>query len=155
VQVLDFMRLEWSDVFHDDERFRDRLFDDPDAVHFVRAAGRLLVSHAQVLAVRLEVDGGPLRIGGVAGVMTYPQFRGEGHASALMRAAATHIAEAGFDLGMLFTDRATVPFYDRLGWAPLEEGRVVVDGAPHGDDVVMILGDVAALPTVLRLDWTW
>src|SRR4029077_17259151 len=46
IQVLDFMRLEWSDAFEGDERFRDRLFDDADAVHFVRAAGRLLVSHA-------------------------------------------------------------------------------------------------------------
>lgn len=155
LQVLDFMRLEWSDVFEGDERFRDRLFDEADAVHFVRTAGGLLVSHVQVQAVDLAVDGRPLLIGGVAGVMTYPQFRGEGHASALMRLATTHIADAGFDLGMLFTDRETIPFYDRLGWAVLPEGRVLVGGAPQGDDVVMTVDDTAPLPPVLRLDWSW
>ena len=72
--------------------------------------------------------------GGVSGVLTYPQFRGQGHASALMRRAAAHIEEKRLDLGMLFCDKETEPFYNALGWQALEPGRVVVkdDGGRTG-----------------------
>jgi GNAT superfamily N-acetyltransferase len=102
------------------------------------------------------IEAGDLRLGGVSGVLTYPQFRGQGHASALMRRAAEHIEQERLDLGMLFCDRETEPFYDALGWQALEDGRVVVE--EHGgepEDLVMVLGDPARLPDVVRLDWSW
>lgn len=154
VQLLAFMRMAWGDAFRGDDRFRDRLWEDPDAMHFVHEVGSLLVSHVMVLPVALEVDAKPLLIGGVASVMTYPQFRGDGHGSAVMRIAGAFIQEGAFDLGMLFCDPETVPFYERLGWRTLAVGRIRVNGVVS-DDTVMTYGSTTSLPAVLDLDWSW
>jgi ribosomal protein S18 acetylase RimI-like enzyme len=155
VQVLAFARILWGDGFTGEERFRDRMHDEPEAMHFVRTVGALLVSHVQVFPVATqEKQGRAMRIGAVGGVMTYPQFRREGHASALMRNAGTHIREGEFDLGILFCDHENEAFYRALGWQSLPPGRVIVEGrAP--DDPIMALGEVSALPPVLRLDDGW
>ena len=131
------------------------MHDEPDTVHFVRTAGVLLISHVQVMPVVIEpMPGRSLSIGAVGGVMTYPQFRREGHASALMEKAGGHIRESGADLGMLFCDAENVPFYSALGWRPLGPGSVTVDGRVT-DDTVMTLGDASVLPPVLRLNNSW
>jgi predicted N-acetyltransferase YhbS len=152
IQVLAFLRMEWGESFRGDDRFRDRLWDG--TTHFVRAAGNVLVSHAMVIPIELERAGRHLRIGGVASVLTYPEFRGEGHGAAVVRAASGYIRTHDFDVGMLFCDPDTAPFYGRFGWATLETGRVTVGGSPP-EDLVMILGDGSALPDVLALDWSW
>jgi hypothetical protein len=72
-----------------------------------------------------------------------------------MRRAAEHIEEKRLDLGMLFCDNETEPFYNALGWQALEPGRVVVEDDGEPEDLVMILGDRARLPDVLPLDWSW
>ena len=155
-QALDFMRVEWSDGFTEEDRFRSRLHEvSEETVHFLRVAGDLLVSHVQVIPIEVHGRDRDLAIGGVSGVLTYPQFRGEGHATALLRAAAEHIDRQGFDLGMLFCGPEMIPFYERLGWRALPEGRVLVGGADLREDLVMVLGDEAALPDVLDLAWSW
>jgi GNAT superfamily N-acetyltransferase len=158
IQVLAFMRIVWDDNgFEGDERFRTRLWRDDRALHFVRTDGDLLVSHAQILVPNLVHDGHPLRIAGVGGVMTYPQFRGEGHGTAVMRRATDHIlADRSFDLGMLFCSTENVSFYERFGWSVVPDDRVVV-GPPDEpeDDLVMTLGDMTGLPATLRLDQSW
>jgi GNAT superfamily N-acetyltransferase len=154
-QVFDFTRIVWSDGFTEEDRLRQHLHDTPDAVRFVRIAGDLLVSHVAVIPVSVPGRDGPVLIGGVSGVMTYPQFRGEGHATALMGRAAEHLERSAADLGMLFCSAANVPFYERLGWRPLERGRVLVGGSTPGDDVVMVIGGDAPLPDVLELEWSW
>jgi ribosomal protein S18 acetylase RimI-like enzyme len=83
---------------------------------------------------------------GVSSVMTYPAFRGEGHSSALLRRAASHIEASGMDFGMLFCDEHNVSFYERLGWQVLDRGRVRVREDPDGDDHQMVLGDDHLLP---------
>ena len=156
IQVLAFMRLTWGEaLFCGQDRFRDRLSeDDPPSTHFVRVAGNLLVSHAEVLEIdAARRDGRRLRIGGVAGVMTYPPFRRQGHASAVLRRIADHI-RANADIGLLFTDDEYEPFYRRLGWRRVNASSVLVRGR-QPDDLVMSLGDLAALPNVLRLELQW
>jgi GNAT superfamily N-acetyltransferase len=153
IQVLAFVRIVWPDALVGDERFRSRMWDVPPPTHFVRSVGDLLVSHAQVFDLEFAGDEGTVRIGGVGAVMTYPQFRREGHGSAVMRRAAEHI-EAVDDVGVLFCAESNVPFYSGLGWSRLEPGRVVVRGAMP-DDVVMAIGDPDRVPTPLRLDWSW
>ena len=59
-----------------------------------------------------------------------------------MRRAAGHIEEQRLDLGMLFCDKETEPFYNALGWQALEPGRVIVeDDGGEPEDLVMILGE--------------
>jgi predicted acetyltransferase len=155
-QVFDFGRIVWSDGLMPEDRFRERMHEVPeDTTHFLRAAGSLLVSHLQVIPI--EVDGRDRRllIGGVSSVMTYPAFRGEGHSSALLRRAAGHIEASGMDLGMLFCDDDNLPFYERLGWHPLEADRVLIQEDPESDDRVMVLGDDDLLPDQLTLEWSW
>jgi GNAT superfamily N-acetyltransferase len=156
-QVLDFGRIVWSDGFLAEDRFRDRMHEVPDDTqHLVRSAGSLLVSHVQVIPIELDGRDRRLRIGGVSSVMTYPPFRGEGHASRLLRRAAEHIAATGLELGMLFCGHDTVPFYARLGWHALEHGRVRVRHHPGGDDDdVMVLGRDELLPDRVTLEWSW
>jgi len=157
IQVLAFMRIVWGDGFQGDERFRTRLWEDDRAVHFVRAVGDLLVSHAQIVVPEVSHDGRALRIAGVGGVMTYPQFRDEGHGTAVMRRTTGYIlADASFDVGMLFCAPENVSFYERFGWSTLPAGRVRV-GPPDEpeDDLIMTVGDATVLPDVLRLDWSW
>lgn len=155
-QVLDFGRIVWADGFMIEDLFRERIHEVPgDTTHFVRSAGSLLVSHVQVIPVDIEGRDGRLVIGGVSSVLTYPPFRGEGHASALLRRAAEHIENAGLHLGMLFCDEDTVPFYERLGWHLLEPDRVRVRDHSDGDDVVMVLGDDGLLADQVTLEWSW
>jgi GNAT superfamily N-acetyltransferase len=156
IQVLAFMRIVWGEDWSVEDRSRTRLWRDDHAVHFVRADDDLLVSHAQIVVPDLERDGRRLRIAGVGGVMTYPQFRGEGHGTAVMRRTTDHIRiDASFDVGMLFCEPDVIPFYERFGWTTLPANRVI-QLAPGGpEDVVMTVGDATVLPDVLRLDWSW
>jgi GNAT superfamily N-acetyltransferase len=156
IQVLAFMRIVWGEDWSAEDRFRTRLWRDDRAVHFVRADGNLLVSHAQIVVPDLERAGRPLRIAGVGGVMTYPQFRGEGHGTAVMRRATDHIrTDPSFDVGMLFCDPDVIPFYERFGWMTLPGGRVIELEPGGPEDVVMTVGDATVLPDVLRLDGSW
>jgi GNAT superfamily N-acetyltransferase len=149
IQVLDFMRMEWTDLFRGDAQLRSTLWEGPDATHLVRVAGDLLVSHAEV--IRVPVD--DLTVGGLGGMLTYPQFRGEGHGRAILE-RANAVIRRETDLGMLFCDEDVVPFYRALGWEQLEQGRVDVEGEPAHDHV-MILGDGGRLADVVRLPWSW
>jgi predicted acetyltransferase len=155
-QALDFMRIVWADGFMTEDRFRERMHEVPDdTTHLVRVAESLLVSHLQVIPIPVGGRDRRLLIGGVSGVLTYPQFRGEGHASALLRSAAAHIDASDMDLGMLFCGVDVAPFYEALGWRALERGRVGVQEDPDSHDLVMVLGDEALLPDVLELEWSW
>jgi hypothetical protein len=156
IQVLAFMRLEWGDaLFSGEDRFRDRLWDDPSAVHFIRAAGDLLVSHAEVLTTSAAgSDGRSHLIAGVMGVITYPPFRGEGHASAVMRKVGEHILATDAEVGMLFTTHDLEAFYGPLGWRAAEAGQVLMRGRKP-DNLVMLFGDTSLLPSVVRLEFQW
>jgi len=153
LQVLAFGRIVWG-VNDGDDRFRERMLDLPDTMHFVRQAGSVLVSHVQVRVEHADGAERPLRIGGVGGVMTYPAFRGEGHATALMERVAAYLADDGFDLGMLFCDPETEPFYERLGWRAFPVERIRVAGDPPSEGV-MVLGDPRPLADVSYVAHQW
>jgi len=150
IQLWAFHRLVWG---VGGERFRTRSWDDPSPTHFVRAAGDLLISHVLVFPLSIEGRRGPLRVGCVGAVLTFPQFRREGHASELMRRAGQHIRETA-DVGMLFCDAVDAPFYERLDWGALAPGRALVKGEIP-DGVLMILGDDLIAPDPIRLPWVW
>ena len=151
IQLWAFFRLVWGENLRGDDRFRARSWDDPTPTHFVRAAGDLLVSHVLVFPLSIEGRRGELRVGCVGAVLTFPQFRREGHASQLMRRAAQHVRQTA-DVGMLFCDAVNAPFYERLDWTALPHGRVLVRGEIP-DGVLMILGDDLIVPDPIRLPW--
>jgi hypothetical protein len=153
IQLWAFARLVWGENRRGDARFRSRSWDDPPPTHFVRVAGDLLISHALVLPLRFQTNRGVLRVGGVAAVLTFPQFCGEDHASAVMRRAAEYIGQTA-DVGMLFCDVQDVPLYERLGWAALPRGRVLVKDQAQ-DGAVKILGEASVAPDPFRLDSSW
>ena len=78
-----------------------------------------------------------MKIGGVGGVKTYPQARGQGYASAALCCAITALHDdhrVAFSL--LVCQAHVMPFYTRLGWLPFA-GRLVVE-QPSGSIVFTV-----------------
>jgi predicted acetyltransferase len=88
-----------------------------DQARIVVDQGRI-VANLRVWDRLIRVRGAQLRVGGIGGVLTHPDFRRRGHARALMQDADIYMQRAGYDLGMLFTIIGT-PYYAGLGWTPI------------------------------------
>jgi GNAT superfamily N-acetyltransferase len=99
--------------------------------HFVgRAEGRP-VSHVGVLVHDVSVAGLPVRVGGVAAVVTIPEARGHGYATRTLREAMDYLRdERGAQFGFLFCIDRMIPFYRNMGWEKVTES-VMVD-QPRG-----------------------
>jgi GNAT superfamily N-acetyltransferase len=101
-----------------------------------------LVSHVEIVERTGTVDGEPVKLGGIGGVVTLPEWRGRGLATAaLARATALMRDELQVAFGLLICGQNMIPFYGRLGWHVVE-GPLVFD-QPDGkvvfDDVTMVL----------------
>lgn len=84
-----------------------RVYDDND----------LLVSYAGVLLRNARIDDRPVRIGGVGGVKTHPEFRRQGFAAAAMQQAAAFFREQpDVAFAQLVCDPKLLDYYGRLGW---------------------------------------
>jgi GNAT superfamily N-acetyltransferase len=114
----------------------DYEWSDVDWHVMLRVDGQL-VSHVEIVERTGTVDGRPVRLGGIGGVVTLPEWRGRGLATAgLERAAALMRDELQVAFGLLICDERTIPFYSRLGWQVVEgplmfdqpSGKVVFDG---------------------------
>lgn len=78
------------------------------------------VSHVGVLRHDVRVDGEPVPVAGLGGVITEPGFQGRGFAQALLREAVAFMSdELDADFGFLFCLPRLVPFYERMGWQRL------------------------------------
>ena len=94
---------------------------------FAHAELRVLVEDdAQGLACHVGLyrreatwDGRKVRIGGVGGVLTHPDFRRRGLASvALSAAIQTFKDERATDFALLFCEPHNIAFYGNRGWKP-------------------------------------
>jgi predicted acetyltransferase len=89
------------------------------------------------------VNGQPVKLGGIGGVTTLPEWRRRGLASiALQRAATFMREELHVEFGLLGCEREMAPFYGRLGWE-IADAPLVFD-QPSGkttfaDAVTMVL----------------
>jgi GNAT superfamily N-acetyltransferase len=163
-QAVTLMRSEWPSLFADGLRWIDRPFEpDVDPVHLVVRHAGVLVSHAVVLRVPDDVHGTGLGVAGLASVLTSPPFRGEGHATAVLRAANRLLDEGGFDVAGLFCSPALEPFYERFGWVTCP-GGTVEDGEPEpSTDLRMMrfLSDAgrraerSLRDEPMRVRWSW
>lgn len=65
----------------------------------------------------ITVDGEPVTVGGIGGVMTLPEWQGRGYASAAMKTAANFIRdEMKAPFGLLICNAHRVHLYESLGW---------------------------------------
>jgi aminoglycoside 2'-N-acetyltransferase I len=122
-------------------------FDEHDWEHalggthlLVRVDG-LVLAHAAVVPRALDVDGIPFRTGYVEAVATLSSRQGQGHGTAVMR-AASEVVRADYELGALST--GSPGFYEGLGWERWSGETWVREGAqlrrtPEEDDGILVL----------------
>lgn len=114
----------------------------PDWHVLVRVDGEL-VSHVEVVERVGTVDGRPVKLGGIGGVVARPQWRGRGLASLAMEKATAFMRDAlGVEFGLLVCGEDMVAFYRRLGWEVVE-GPMMCD-QPGGK--VTFIGVTMVLP---------
>lgn len=112
-------------------------------LHFLFYADRELVSHVSVLKHEVSVEGEPVVVGGVGGVVTVPTAQKKGYARKLMRHAA-ELFERDWqvDAGLLFCLPKMTSYYQALGWRKVE-GPVLIE-QPAGKIVAPL--EVMVLP---------
>jgi GNAT superfamily N-acetyltransferase len=114
----------------------------PKDLHFLLHVLGETVSHVGVLQHEISVDGKPVLVGGVGGVVTPPAWQKRGHARKLMQHTARFFETAQVDAGLLFCLRRRVPFYESQGWQLLQ--RPVWIQQPAGEIVAPL--EVMVLP---------
>ena len=87
----------------------------PSQTPVVVVEGRI-VSTLRIWDRWVHLGSTPVRMGGIGGVTTHPDYRGRGIATRLMEHAAEYMRDDGYDLGLLFT-MIPAGFYRRLGWS--------------------------------------
>ena len=78
-----------------------------------------IVSYVRVSDRSMYIGEAVLKLGGIGMVVTSPEYRGRGYASALLRDAIAYMEAQNYDLSLLFT--TIQPFYTPLGWAPFPQ----------------------------------
>jgi RimJ/RimL family protein N-acetyltransferase len=82
----------------------------------------ILASNIEIVERTVTVDGQPLRVGGIGGVATLPEYRGRGLASRAMSAAVEFMKdELGLEYGLLITGSRRRSFYEGMGWQVISE----------------------------------
>ena len=118
----------------------ETLWADMDWHVLITVEGKL-VSHLEIVERDAIVGQEGVRLAGIGGVLTLPEWRGRGLAQAgLQKAQAFMCEELNVDFGLLMCDQEMVTYYSTLGWLEVE-GPLVYD-QPEGkvtyDDRVMI-----------------
>ncbi len=101
------------------ERYRGYIKGDPTwcpAQTPVVVVGGRIVSTLRIWDRWVHLGATPVRMGGIGGVTTHPDYRRRGLATRLMAHAAEYMRDDGYDLGLLFT-MIPARFYRRLGWS--------------------------------------
>jgi hypothetical protein len=159
-QALSFLRCEWPFLFTGADRLRAQPFGGVSTTYVLRADGDVMLSYAEILRVMAARAGDPVRVLGVSNVFTFPPYRREGHAAAIMRAVGEHINDGDAELGILFCEKKLAPFYAARGWqvaparsiqAPGAAPRTMVRGGPAG--VSQLAAWLSAAPVTLDSRW--
>ena len=91
-----------------------------------------VIGHAGIYLRNAVFDARSVKIGGVGGVATQLDCRGQGVASEVMREAVREMRDThGVDFGLLFCEPRHAPLYKRLGWR-FFEGEVFVEQPRQG-----------------------
>jgi GNAT superfamily N-acetyltransferase len=159
-QALSFLRCEWPFLFAGDSRLRTRPFGGDDTACVARTEGDVLLSYAEVLRITAVRAGRPVQLRGLSNVFTFPPYRGNGHASAIIETAGKFIDASDAEMAMLFCDDALVPFYRARGWQLCAASSVAAPGTapatmarPGPALQVPLSGWLAAAPVLLDARW--
>jgi aminoglycoside 2'-N-acetyltransferase I len=117
--------------------------------HVLVREGERLVSNVEIVERNAKVDGQPLRLGGIGGVATLPEWRRRGYAEAGLKIAECFLRKKlAVDFGLLICSYQLIPYYGRLGWQVVP-GPMLID-QPSGK--VQYTNTIMVLP-VGRSDW--
>lgn len=93
----------------------------PKDLHFLWYTDGEPVSHVGVLKHVVSVNGEPVTVGGVGGVVTVPEAQKRGFARQLMQHTAKFFEqEWEVDAGLLFCLPKLMAYYGALGWQEVE-----------------------------------
>ena len=120
-QILSFHRFVWrEDVENMDELLAGKTPLHPphwQPRYFVLADGEVLISAAAVVQTEIEVQASTYTIFGLSMVMTYPDYRNQGHGSYIVKEATDHIkGQPSADIALLQTAPHLEHFYNQHGW---------------------------------------
>ena len=117
-----------AQVFHGDDQGLQWSSDDWHVM--VRVKGQV-VSRVGIVVRTGTVNGQPVKLGGIGGVATRPEFRRRGYAEAALKTAAGFMRNGlKVEFGLLICCPKMMPYYGRLGWQPVE-GPLMFD-QPRG-----------------------
>lgn len=112
------------------ELFRRRTMDAPslplENTLLLLVDGEI-ASSLQIYQRQCFLGGRLEHVGAIGNVMTIPEYRGEGHASTLLRSAVSFLIERGVPVSFLIGDPE---FYSRLGWRRLPSTKRVATDPP-------------------------
>jgi predicted N-acetyltransferase YhbS len=96
----------------------------------------------------------------LSNVFTFPPYRNEGHASAIMRGVGEVINGGDAKLAILFSEKELAPFYAARGWQPAPAGSIQAPGtAPctmvstGPDRAAQLAAWLSAAPVILGSRW--
>ncbi len=158
--------LSWPEVAPMRERIYppEKLINTPmHGIEWAHAQRRVLLYLDDILRAVAGIherevlcDGQKLRVAGIGGVMTEPEFQGQGHGKQVMLHVMELLrTEAQCAFSLLFCEDHNVGFYGKLGWT-LFEGDMVVEQhgttGPFSFRNVMVLPLAGPIPVVRKLD---
>jgi hypothetical protein len=89
----------------------------PTEKHVLVVAGGRTVCHVGLVGQTVEVQGNPISIAGIGGVLTRHRSRGRGYCRIAMEAAeAIALSQMAVDFILLFSSPAKQRLYEHLGW---------------------------------------
>jgi GNAT superfamily N-acetyltransferase len=90
-------------------------------LRFVMLEDGEMISHAGILKHSVSVEGVPVLVVGLGGVVTVPEAQRKGFARQLVKHAMSY-AETEWKVaaGLLFCREEMVPYYEKLGWQTVE-----------------------------------
>jgi GNAT superfamily N-acetyltransferase len=103
----------------------------------VDAAGQLLAT-AKRYRFDARLDGRDLQVAGIGALFTPPDFRGRGHAAALIDQLLDRERRDGVAMAALFSEIGS-PFYERLGFAIVPLDEVTVNVTIKGGSPAMLV----------------
>lgn len=92
-----------------------------------------VICHVGLYRRMATLDGRPVHVGGIGGVLTHPDHRRLGYASVALNAAlATFQHEGSIAFAVLFSEPHNMPFYAARGWHAFEGEVVAEQPGGHG-----------------------